>query len=87
MTDQAIASREDIAAYLARDTHLDATTADGWAAFLAGLPWRYVRPIVTIAVNTGNHPALALSTAAAFSEDAAFKAAAKSHLGRSGAGS
>lgn len=55
-----------------------------WAGFLVGLPWGYLRPVVTIAQKTGNHPAVALGTAAAFSTDEAFKAAAARHLERKG---
>lgn len=82
MTDAAISTEADIAAYLTRDTDLDPGKVQSWARFLAGLPWPYIRPLVAIAINTGNHPAMALGVAAAYSEDAAFTAAAADHLAR-----
>jgi hypothetical protein len=51
-----------------------------WAAFLTGLPWTYLRPIVTIAVNSKVHPALAMGTAVAYSTDQAFREVATRHL-------
>jgi hypothetical protein len=53
-----------------------------WAAFLTGLPWEYLKPVVKIAMGSGVHPALALGTAAVFTEDNDFKTAAAAHLER-----
>lgn len=80
MSDTAPATEADIAAYLARDTALDPAKVEPWARYLAGLSWPYVRPLVKVAVNTGNHPAMALAVAAAYSDDEDFKAAAAAHL-------
>jgi hypothetical protein len=51
-----------------------------WAEFLDGLPWRYMRPLVTIAVNSHTHPALALGTAIAHSADQEFRRVGTAHL-------
>lgn len=80
MSDTAPATERDVAEYLTRDTTLDPAKVEPWAGFLAGLPWPYIRPLVKIAINTGNHPAMALQVAAAYSDDADFKAAAAAHL-------
>jgi hypothetical protein len=56
-----------------------------WAEFLNGLPWRYLRPVVTVAVSSRTHPSLALSTAIAYSADAEFKATGTAHLKRKAA--
>lgn len=53
-----------------------------WAEFLHGLPWRYVRPLVQIAVNSKTHPALALGAAIRHSTDQEFRAAGTRHLQR-----
>jgi hypothetical protein len=53
-----------------------------WAEFLDGLPWRYLRPVVTVAINSKTHPSLALITAIAHSADAEFKATGTAHLKR-----
>jgi hypothetical protein len=53
----------------------------GWARFLDGLPWGYIKPVCQIAVNAHHdHPAVVLSTAAAASQDLVFKLAARNHL-------
>ena len=69
-----------VTAFLAQEYALPDEQARAWARLLVGLPWRYVPPLVRIAVNTKNHPALTLAAAAAYSEDQEFKAAAKAHL-------
>jgi hypothetical protein len=53
-----------------------------WAEFLNGLPWRYLRPVVTVAINSKTHPSLALSTAITHSADAEFRAVGTAHLKR-----
>jgi hypothetical protein len=53
-----------------------------WAGFLDGLPWRYMRPLVTIAVNAKVHPALALGTAIVHSADQEFRRVGTAHLAR-----
>lgn len=75
-----VPGREEIADWLGRERGRPAGQAAEWSRFLAGLPWRYVRPVVQIAVNSRTHPAVALATAARYSKDAAFVAAASRHL-------
>lgn len=53
-----------------------------WVDFLDGLPWRYLRPVVTIAVNSHTHPALALGAAIRYSADEEFKTVGTRHLER-----
>jgi hypothetical protein len=53
-----------------------------WADFLDGLPWRYMRPLVTIAINSHTHPALALGAAIAHSGDQEFRQVGTAHLAR-----
>jgi hypothetical protein len=53
-----------------------------WADFLAGLSWQHLRPLVTIAINTGTHPALALGAAIRYTSDAAFREVGTTHLQR-----
>lgn len=76
------AGYRQLTAFLAAEFELPEDTVKSWARFLAGLPWRYVPPLVRIAVNTNNAAASALRIAAAYSEDVEFKAAAKVHLDR-----
>ncbi|MEU8264465.1 hypothetical protein AB0C02_28065 [Micromonospora sp. NPDC048999] len=73
-------SQTDIATWL-RDTG----RPDTWAASLTGLPWAYIRPVCEIAANTSVHPIAALSVAATYSQDLAFRAAAAAHLAKHGA--
>lgn len=53
---------------------------DNWVEFLSGLDWKWLRPVVKLAVNSHNHPAAAMATAAQFSQDDEFKAVAAKHL-------
>lgn len=82
MTDTATASHPDLLTWLSRDPRLTTAQVESWSTFLTGLPWRYVRPVVKIAVNSGNHPATALAYSAGYSDDQAFKTAAREHLDR-----
>lgn len=74
-TDTDVPGLDGVAAWL-----LEQSKPEAWAAFLAGLAWQHIKPVVTISAVTGNHPAVALAAAAAMSSDAAFKAAAAAHL-------
>ena len=77
-------TRRDILDWIrAEHPNVSGDKARSWAEFLTGLEWAHLKPVVSIAANTGNHPSLVLSTAAAYSEDEVFKAAASAHLGRS----
>jgi len=76
-----VPDRDDIAAHLIGYHKLTAVRAHVWAGYLHGLPWRYLRPLVSLAVNAHHeHPAIALASAAAYGDDPVFKAAAKTHL-------
>lgn len=75
-------SRRQIRDWLATEHHLGEQMAGVWAGELAGLPWRYIRPVVTIAVNSHTSPALALKVAADHSDLPAFVTAAKAQLAR-----
>lgn len=76
-----IPAQDDIAAHLITVHKLTAVRAHVWSTWLQGLPWRYLRPLAQLAVNAGHeHPALAVASAAMWSEDEAFKAAVKTHL-------
>lgn len=72
--------QDEIATWLAAEHGMAQAKAHEWATFLAGLPWTYVKPVVQIAVNSHNHPATALATAATFSSDVEFVATAQRHL-------
>nr|MDT0660845.1 hypothetical protein [Micromonospora sp. DSM 115978] len=72
-----VPSSEQLDDWLARGGH-----PAEWAASLTGLPWLYVKPVVTIATGTGVHPIAALTAASAYSRDEVFKAAAAAHLDR-----
>lgn len=72
---------DDLFAWLSASYTLPVTRANAWALWLEGLPWRYIRPLVRIVVNTGQvHPKAALEEASRLSSDRAFKSAAKAHL-------
>ena len=78
-----VPDRDEIAAALTTGYRLPVVTANGWADFLTGLPWRYIHPVVRIAINAGHtHPALVLATAIAASSDEQFAAAGRAHLDR-----
>ena len=80
MTPEDIPTEQELATWLAQHQH----PAD-WAKHFHGLPWKYIKPVATIAKSTGNHPLVALTGAAAFSSDPAFKAAANAHMVARGA--
>lgn len=69
-----IPTREQLADWLAKQGHLRV-----WADSLAGLPWKYVMPVVEIAATTKVHPLLALGASALYSKDPEFRAAAIRH--------
>lgn len=72
--------RDDIAAHLIAVHRMPALKAHIWSATLVGLPWRYIRPVAVIAVNTRQpRPNDALIIAADRSDDQAFKEAVREH--------
>lgn len=83
MSDDAKPTRDEIATWLADQKIPEPRRAD-WARALDGLPWRYIRPIVTIAVQMGQHPMVVMGAAAEFSTDRLFVAAARRQVRRLG---
>lgn len=76
-----IPDQDEIVAALTSAYKLPVVQANQWARFLAGLPWRYIHPIVRIAINAHHqHPAIVLGAAIATSEDAEFVATGRVHL-------
>ncbi len=74
-------TREEIAGWLLGDLRQPEIRAEAWALFLVGLPWKYIRPLVQIAVDSHQpHPKAVLEQAKRASSDRAFKAAATRHL-------
>ncbi|MFW5898895.1 MAG: hypothetical protein ACOCUN_00345 [Jiangellaceae bacterium] len=53
-----------------------------WARALHGMPWRYIRPLVTIATTTKVHPVAAMAIAARYSVDPVFTQAVRRQVER-----
>lgn len=75
-----IPDRDSLAAYIG--DHTTTAHADRWAHTLAGMPWRYVQPVIRIVTLTGNHLVVVLRGAAAKSQDGEFVEAAKAAIAR-----
>lgn len=53
---------------------------DSWAAFLQGLNWNIINPLIKMAVNSKVHPALAAGLTARSTGDQTIKATLQAHL-------
>lgn len=80
MNDNDKPTRDEIAEWL---THqIPQPRIADWARSLDGLPWRYIKPIVSIAVRMGQHPVVVMGAAAQFSKDRVFVAAARRQVAK-----
>lgn len=81
---EGLPTRRDILDWIrAEHPRVEGDQARAWAEYLVGMEWPHIRPVVAIAANTKNHPAVVLAISSAYSEDEAFKAAAATHIERS----
>lgn len=51
-----------------------------WAAFLHGLDWPVLRPLVQISVNTKVHPAITAAKVAEYTQDQGTRALLQGHI-------
>lgn len=78
-----VPDKDEIAAWLMTARQVPVLRANAWALFLTGLPWKYIRPISDITINSHQvHPRPVVEQALKASGDRKFKAAARAHLKR-----
>ena len=76
----AVPRRAALRTWLRTEKRLSKQDAESWAADLQGLDWKYLGPLVDIAIDSGTPPLHVLGVLAEKHRDQAFVKAARSHL-------